>query len=183
MSTTDTKRTLEQATEDAHAFVKLLPGCIRMWEIAGSVRRRKPEVGDIEHVIIPVGTKLHDRLDELVGTDLFPGDGTVTKAVYPNGTHRWGDKYRGVMFRGFRHELFLADEQNWGCILAIRTGPAAMSERLVTALHRTRLRQSESYLRYQDGTIYPCPTERAFFDACKVDYLEPWEREHGEAKD
>jgi DNA polymerase/3'-5' exonuclease PolX len=177
MSTTDTKRPLAKALADAEAFRDLFSG-YRRWEIAGSVRRGKAEVSDVEHVLID--SDLHhvwDQLDAMVGSDLFPGNGAVTKAVYPNGTHRWGPRYRGVMFRGFRHELFLADPDSWGPILAIRTGPASFSEKMVTALHRTPFRQANGYLtEASTSAIVPCRTEREFLQHCGMRWMEPKER-------
>lgn len=153
MSATLAKRTLAAAEADAAAFRALFDDrCFARWEVAGSVRRRWNEVGDVEHVVIPtVGdvadssslfaavrqvNLLLERLDELVRTYM------VTKHVYGTNpttgepVHRWGQKYRGVDFRGFCHEIFSADADNWGPTLAIRTGPGTYSRMLVTALQR-----------------------------------------------
>lgn len=194
MSTTSTKRPLHEAIRDAQAFRELFDGCFCLWEVAGSVRRRKPEVGDVEHVIRPSFADVADpasmfgekvrtnllwrRLDHLVAA------GEATRHQYE--THlasgqtvyreRWGDAYRGVSFRGYLHELFTADADNWGCILTIRTGPGEFSQRMVTALHGTMLRQKDGYLRYADGKVYACPDERAFFAACRAEWKEPQDR-------
>ena len=54
MSTTLSRRPLRKATEDAEAFRALFPASTyERWEIAGSIRRGRPEVGDVEHVIVP----------------------------------------------------------------------------------------------------------------------------------
>lgn len=154
MSTTETKRSLRDAIADAEAFRAMFPpDSYSRWEIAGSVRRRVAMVGDVEHVIIPVVgefTKggglfaetekrnlfLH-HLDELVRTY------QMKKHVYPNGSNRWGEKYRGVDFCGHCHEIFLATPQNWGSTLAIRTGPGEFSKSLVIALQRNGYWQNE----------------------------------------
>lgn len=165
------------------------------WEFAGSLRRGKPEVGDIEHVVIPrtelvapkadaglFGGEAHgairlnnvnDRLDELLE------DGLIEKALYgETRTTRWGDKYRGFVFKGHRHEVFQCEGANWGPTLAIRTGPAEFSQRLVTQLKGCGLyRQHEGFVRYATGRsaseIRPCPTEEEFFELCGVAWLEP----------
>jgi DNA polymerase/3'-5' exonuclease PolX len=213
MSTTSNRRHIESAKIDAIDLCNMFAGCYERWEIAGSIRRGKPEVGDVEHVVIPrygqsagglfgepVRTNLlWQRLDDLMAADGVLLDGQtlenigaddaafidpdvwrITRAVYgepPKLTHRWGEKYRGLCFREFKHEIFLADERNYGCILAIRTGPADFSRQLVSRLHSTQLRQQDGYLKYKDGTIYHCPDEQAFFRACGVEWIEPAERQ------
>lgn len=183
MSTTIARRGLPEATRDAWDFQTYFAGLYDEWEVAGSVRRRRLEVGDVEHVVIP-RDGFWPRLEELTHDEdsMFGNAGTVfTKAVYPNGTHRWGPTYRGVMFRGFRHEIFAATIGNFGPTLAIRTGPAAFSQMLVTALHRTRLRQRDGHLVHAvSGQIVSCPTERQYFEFCNVPWREPWERDEKE---
>lgn len=176
---TGAKRALKDATLDAVAFRDLFHSHTARWTTAGSVRRGKAEVGDIEHVVIPIaGGSFLTVMDEMLPQEgIFAQTGIIEKAVYPNGTHRWGQRYRGVMFRGFRHEVFMADAMNWGCILTIRTGPAEFSRRMVTALHPRGMRQHEGYLRDAHGNIIACPDEQTFFALCGVNYLAPHERE------
>lgn len=104
-----------------------------------------------------------------------------------------------MSFRGFTHELFTADADSWGAILAIRTGPAELSKSLVTNLLRRGMRCKEGRVwrcvpcchcqaappgkcRACDGTglepegAVPTPTERSFFDLCGVRYLDPEDR-------
>lgn len=185
---TGERRQLDSARRDAEAFRDLFSGCFDQWTIAGSIRRKKPDVGDVEHVVIPKMRKLTSglfgepseqnallvRLDE----EVEALSGPIAKAVYPDMRHRWGEKYRGVVFNGFRHEVFIADEQNWGSILAIRTGPADYSRMLVTKLlDARRYRQQDGYVRYaSDGAIRAVPTEEEFFRLCGVEYVAPEER-------
>jgi hypothetical protein len=44
---------------------------------------------------------------------------------------------------------------------------------MVTRLHGTLIRQDQGYLRYADGRTYPCHDERAFFAACRAEWVEP----------
>lgn len=157
---TSIKRTYHRALHDAEAFRALFaPACYARWEIAGSLRRRKPEVGDVEHVIVPAfGTipgdglfaeprqvnLLWQRLDDMVKA------GTLTRHVYASAagaTERWGDRYRGVDYMGFNHEIFTACEENWGSVLAIRTGPAEFSKGLVVGLQRKGYMNKGGYVR------------------------------------
>jgi DNA polymerase/3'-5' exonuclease PolX len=192
MSTVYEKRPMIQAHMDAVALISLCHGCYEKWEVAGSIRRRKLMVSDVEHVVIPkfgergiagsmFGQTEHcnllwARIDDLLAS------GTIAKHVYPV-THAdgsastrtmWGEKYRGCEFRGFNHEIFTATEDSWGAILAIRTGPAEFSQRLVTALHPRGLQCDGGRVKYKrDGSTYAVPTEEKFFQACGVEWIEP----------
>lgn len=54
MSACTSKIPLAVAREEAGKFRALFDGCHRTWVLAGSIRRNKPEVSDIDHVVIPV---------------------------------------------------------------------------------------------------------------------------------
>ena len=88
--------------------------------IAGSLRRGKALVGDGEIVALPkYAPNLLARLDRMVAEQL------IVKAAYgEKRTTRWGEKYRGFVYQGLRIELFVAEPENWGYILWLRTGPA-----------------------------------------------------------
>jgi DNA polymerase/3'-5' exonuclease PolX len=187
---TATKRPLAEAKRDAEEFQALFADCFERWTIAGSIRRKKPECGDAEHVVIPrfgdtgaadlfgnpvTANLLLRRCDELIY------DGIISKHVYAvnyaDGTtgtrNMWGDVYRGCSFKGGLHEIYCADASNYGAILCIRTGPGDFSQMMVSRLHGTMLRQVDGYLKYADGHMYPCPTEEHFFKACNVRFIPP----------
>lgn len=189
MSTTLTKRSHREALADAEDFKALFPaGSYERWEFAGSLRRKKSEVADIEHVVIPrfVDAKGDGLFGEVVRTnalwnvlDALLADGTVTKHLYgETRTTRWGDKYRGADFRGFNHELFTADANNFGAIYLIRTGPADFSERFVSRLKdRGVYRQQDGYLQsVLSGGMIPVPDEATYFEMAGMSPVEPERR-------
>src|SRR6185437_7509005 len=112
----------------------LLPGCERL-VIAGSLRREKPEVKDIEIVA------------ELKAVGLFgdvPDTGALEGAIAQAircGVIEWDTELRrnGEKYKRFRAhgsgicvDFFIADHENFGNILAIRTGNSDFSRLLVT---------------------------------------------------
>lgn len=199
MSTSTEKRSRTEAIRDAEAFRALFdPSCYEQWHFAGSVRRERQYVGDVEHVIIPrhgdvsdgshlfatpkrVNLLLH-RLDELERTY------AVSKHQYggANGaatTTRWGERYRGCDFRGFNHEVFLADADNLGSVLAIRTGPGGYSRMLVMALSRNGYKNADGYVWHTaSGDRVPAPDEETYFKLCGVRFIPPAERFDPEAR-
>ena len=100
MSTGAVKLSAEEGAIAARRFADLFPrDAFRAWVVAGSVRRRLPEVGDIEHVIVPATApgpaaglfgdttevnQVWSRLDE------FLAAGTLEKAIYPDGSTSCG---------------------------------------------------------------------------------------------
>lgn len=178
MSTTIEKRTWAQAIIDAEAFRNLFPrDKWQQWTFGGSMRRRRPAVGDIEHIVMPAHTVATDglfgtesstnnvweRTDELVKL------GTFKPHIYIVGgkpQKRWGEKYRGIDFREFNHEIWMADKDNWGSVLAIRTGPWELSKALVNGLQRNGFLNRNGYVR--DKRWWQC--------ACKWQGVSPeWE--------
>lgn len=197
MSTTATKRALMDAQRDAIDFKCLFEGCYERWEFAGSVRRRKAQVGDVEHVVIPqfglvevgglfaekaIVNLLWHRLDQLVSK------GKLNKHIYDaweddisgqqHATHRWGEKYRGIDFRGFNHEIFTAEAQNFGSIFAIRTGPADYSKALVERMLRGGVyrQQGGRVVHVESRAVVPTPDEQTFFKLCCAEFIEPERR-------
>lgn len=190
MSTVASKRSLEVALAEAERFKALFPiESYERWEIAGSVRRKKLYVGDIEHVVIP-------RWGEIsIGGGLFPLKEKVNllwhhlesiccyanhldKHWYGPSGHRWGPRYRGVDFHGQLHEIFTADYSNWGAILTIRTGPAAFSQRIMSHFNANGMyRQHEGQLIcVADGKPVPVPDEASYLRLAGLPYIQPEDR-------
>ena len=208
MSTTDTKLSLAEAVFAAEQFKAMFPPeTYERWTVAGSVRRRRPEVSDVEHVVIP-------RFADLPGDDIFASpkptnlffrqldrlvaELKVTRHERADGKQCWGDRHRVVGFDCLgvvgQHDLYLADADNYGAIVAIRTGPGDLSKRLVTMLRRNGLRQIDGYVwscetcgcdRY-GASCQTCggtglapvqrvsvPDEAAYFKLCGMTFVPP----------
>ena len=200
MSTTTTRIPLADALKEAEAFRALFDGCFERWEFAGSLRRQKPTVGDIEHIIIakriPDISKLFDGGGgEICAVKLRVEDLRRSNTLYPhiytgsNGApgFRLGDKLMGVDFRDRHHELWLCTPCNWGCILAIRTGSADFSHGLVMRLRKSGFRQMDGYLcchnpdfAHEHYDRIPCLDEATYFAAAGLDVAD-WPPEKREA--
>jgi DNA polymerase/3'-5' exonuclease PolX len=159
---------LEEALPIAERVrAQLAPHCYRI-EIAGSVRRRKPDVGDIELVAIP-------RFYDL---GLFEsGIATVV--------NRW-PKIRGelgaacrytcrMLPEGIKLDLFFATPKNWGYIFAIRTGSADFSHWLACEWSRHGYTGRDGML-WKDGAPVDVPEERDLFRLAGVPWVEPEQR-------
>lgn len=189
------RKTYEQAAAEALAFKARFPTTLyERWEIAGSLRRKKPDIGDIEHVIIPrhaLITSNAGLFGEMVDANLLFEWIAQQQKLAPDSwqkhnynyegrnsgrpEYRWGQKYRGLDQDGTNHELFIADKENWGLILWLRTGPDDFNRRIIEYVNKqTRLQVKEAYLRYREGgQIIPCYEEKDFFAHLAMEYPEP----------
>lgn len=124
----------------------LRPFCTRI-QIAGSLRRHTPSVGDIEILFIP-------RIDTAPSGDLFNPTTTFNaaeaqisqllitryfaKRLNSEGRETFGDKNKLLVHldSGIPVDLFTATPENWVNYLVCRTGPAKLN-----ALISTRARE------------------------------------------
>lgn len=186
------------ALKTAEALVEhLRQACVRI-EIAGSIRRLKPEVKDIEILAVPDLTPLpHPRLefgkpipkthktllDKLIVEMYEAGDITIEK---------FGDRYKKIYLKcaGIWVDLFLVlPPARWGVQMVIRTGPADFSHWCVTR-KRNGGALPNGY-RVQDGAVWVgerqvkdlneedlvgFAAEKDFLDFIGVGWIEPKDR-------
>jgi DNA polymerase/3'-5' exonuclease PolX len=137
--------------------------------VVGSIRRRKPTVGDIE---IAVHVDAEVSLDVAEG-GMFPGEYATVKGGGKPDWRYWQLRH----LDGYMLDLFRFDDQNRGSIMLIRTGPAAFSKHWVTALREIGLRHEGGYVKHvREGRVIPCRTEQDAFALAGMEYVEPWER-------
>lgn len=167
------KRPLAEAEAVANAIVQVLEPVTQRIAIAGSIRRKKPEVGDIEIIAIPKGEDLYFKLLALVGESrLLPLKGFKPGAKYM----QFGTR------SGFKLDLFLANPETWGVIYTVRTGSAAFSYSLFK--HANSLgytsQNARIYHRYRGFTI-DTPEEKDVFQVLGLEWVRPEDRHDGNA--
>ncbi len=160
----------DEAYSIALAVLELLrPHCIRC-EIAGSIRREKPEVKDIEIVAIPKPYQtglFEDGIAEVVNRwQKVKGELAYGKTKY---TQR-------ILPEGIKLDLFFAEEGNWGLIFAIRTGSADYSHKVLANGWVKRGYKSEGGYLTQGGKTYNVLEEKDLFDRIGLAYIEPKHR-------
>lgn len=179
-----------QAAADVAAL--LAPACERI-EIAGSIRRERPEVKDLELVAIakrggkPVWGEpatAAGLLDAMVARLIQSRELPLDPSLKRN-----GPRYKRFLYvRGATRlpvDLFIVTPENWGNQLVIRTGNADFSHRLVTPMAQggfmpDGMWQKDGYLwrakDTEEGEIVPCPEEASFFAALGLSVVPPAER-------
>ena len=182
---------LAEADELAAEVVTMLRAfCMRI-EVAGSIRRRKEDVGDIEIVAVPAVDDVPVGLfaDRLLAVDHlharccdFLAAGTFAHRPDKNGRPAFGAKFKRLLYRGFPLDLFSTTDEQWGVIYAIRTGPAEFSHRLVTPTSQGGL--LPNWMKVHEGRIarrdttepYPTPEEEDVFRLVGLGFIPPEKR-------
>jgi DNA polymerase (family 10) len=154
----------EKALKIAQATLEQLrPHCVRA-EIAGSIRRKKSEVGDIEIVAIPK-----------------PYENGLFESGIATVVNRWA-KVRGdlpckytqrILPEGIALDLFIVEEGNWGNLFAMRTGSAEYSYKVLASRWvQLGFKSIEGYL-WREDERYDLPEESDLFRLLGIPYVVP----------
>ncbi len=159
---------LDKARDIVETFAAMIRASCDRLEIAGSIRRELPTVKDGEVVVI-ASPKLWPLLDGMVQ------GGAITKAEYgESGTHRWGEKYRGIVFRGMNIEIFTTDADNWGYQYWLRTGPGEGNTFIMKWLKgRGQPIQAREGCWWWQGKQLRVPDEQTLFTLLGMHYIPP----------
>ena len=156
--------------------------------VAGSLRRRKPDVGDVEIVYIPHTEKrpvdLFRDADADLASDMLDSmlrDGILTKRPNALGCNIWGCKNKLAIHKatGIPIDFFAANETSWYNYLVCRTGPTALNTRIASSAQAQGYQwnpYSCGFTCLKTGTIHIVESEKDVFEFVGLQYLEPWER-------
>jgi DNA polymerase/3'-5' exonuclease PolX len=167
---------LAQATVIAEEVCAVLRSFCQRIEVAGSIRRRRETIGDVELVAIP----------KVVPTGLL-GDELTVDPGFIDAVNKW-PKVKGKPAGkytqrwppgGITLDLFMANTDNWGLIYAVRTGSADFSHQVLAVQWVKRGYKSVDgrLTRVRDGQVIPIREEADLFALLRIPYVEPWARE------
>lgn len=183
---------LDEALGAARALAYLIKdACVRV-EIAGSIRRKKPTIGDIDLVVEPFVADVFDMFGEASGETANLTDerlqelvaaGKVGKRLDRNGRPTWGEQLKRATYHGLNVDIqSVLDVDTWGMWMLIRTGPADFNCRMVTprwqgGLLPPGMEVRDGFQLWRMGARVPTPTEQDVFAAYGLDYVEPEARQ------
>ena len=158
---------LAQAEKLAAELVSELgPVCHRI-DIAGSIRRRVPEVKDIDLVIIPGD-----------GQGLF---GNLDTRLRQMGCQFGGPKIRRLVYKGALVDIYIATPETWYTLLLIRTGSKEHNIWLTTLAKGMGLTlHADGRGLLPRGVMGPRlagESEESFFAVLRLPYRTPQQRE------
>ncbi|MBA7654345.1 hypothetical protein ES703_62222 [subsurface metagenome] len=149
---------LERAQKIADGVLwRLAPYCKKI-EVAGSIRRRKDQVNDIDLVLIP--SDLWNLQHQIMGM------GQVRMS---------GSKIMRVMVNSTQVDIYVANEKTWATLLLIRTGSASNNIRLATLARKKgwHLAASGDGLFDQNGQRIAGDTEESIYEVLGLQYVAP----------
>jgi DNA polymerase/3'-5' exonuclease PolX len=169
-----------QKAEEIRDF--LLPVCERI-EIAGSLRRGKPDVGDIELVCISRTIVFEDMFRVKQPPESLLLNSWLLDAAKMGKLIKGGDHYRQYQLDLCNLDLFITTPEQWGVIFMMRTGSADFSRRMVTPRSHGGFMPSNMHVK--DGRIwasninYPfeTPEENNLFALYRMQFIKPENRE------
>jgi len=156
---------LEQAKQIANNIKEILtPYCDRI-EIAGSIRRRKPIVHDIDIVLI------EKPESALIIPSILATIGTLTLN---------GSKIKRVLYHeeDIFIDIYFATPASWSTLLLIRTGSKENNIRLATTAKRKgwQLKANGDGLFNNHGDRIAGDTEETIYQVLGLPYQEPHDR-------
>jgi DNA polymerase/3'-5' exonuclease PolX len=178
---------LDEAIVIAEKMIDWLqPVCDRI-EVAGSVRRKKEDVKDIELVAKPKLVKVQDMFGDLLNIissldqTCWDSKGKLLKN---------GSRYKQIcLFEGINLDLFIVmPPSQWGVQFLLRTGPADFSHWMVTQRVKGGALPNDCYVRggrvirgvrgsTLGAVMIEMEEEEEMFEFCGLGYMEPWDRE------
>jgi DNA polymerase/3'-5' exonuclease PolX len=159
-------RTLAEGVEKRLApYCKLAADGKPYIEVAGSIRRRRPWVHDVDVVLIPGDS-----------WNLYQEILALCRPFKPKPD---GPKIKSFVVSGVPVDIYIADEKSWATLLLIRTGSARNNKRLCYLAQDRgwQLRADGSGLFNEKEERIAGDTELSIFRALGLGYQEPWERE------
>lgn len=183
---------IEAAATLAHELADLLrPACL-MVEVAGSIRRCKPTVGDIELLYVPrfeeepidlVTRGMVNQADKVI--DRLLASGVLVKRRNVNGSTTWGEQNKLAVHRdsGMPVDLFSTTTASWFNYLVCRTGPADSNARIAKAAQARGWKWNPygpGFTRVVDGDTlarsHAVTSEADVFTFVGLPYLPPEDR-------
>lgn len=182
---------LEEAQFVAEKLIEewLSEYCERI-EIAGSIRRKRPYVKDIELVLIPKRVPVQPGLFDLGGDgpmqDLLHDRvqhmrrlGIVQPRLDSRDREAWGPKHKRLIYEDMAVDLFsVIPPAQWGVQFLIRTGPWEFSKRFVTPRWQGGMlpmgyRVQDARIVDGRGNTVPTPEEEDVFAFLGLPFTPP----------
>ena len=189
----------------ANAFINHIKDVCIQIKIAGSLRRGRDDVHDIEIVASPLppvkkqnsldgdsililpdakqNNPLHDKMQALLSQNIIDAD----RLRRDNKRNPFGKKYYRINYfmppdkhgttKSYPVDLFVVlPPAQWGIIYLLRTGSADFSHWFVQQGRAFGIQVIDGHLE-REGLALDTPTEQAAFKFMRVRYIEPDQRE------
>jgi DNA polymerase/3'-5' exonuclease PolX len=179
----------DQALAVAERIVdELRPACSRI-QIAGSLRRGRPDVGDVEIVYVsltaerPVAGNMFATIDVSLADEriaALEASGVFTRRLNKLGRQTYGPLNKAMVHRasGIPVDLFATREECWWNYLVCRTGGAINNEMICAAAIARGWHWAPyaSGFKTDDGRLQAVSSEEEVYAFVGLPYRDPEER-------
>ncbi len=177
-----TRWPLAQAEEVAQELLAMLTAFCEVIQVAGSVRRRKPDVGDVELLCVPLRSL--DLFSEPSGDLLAPQlldlirSRVLDYRLDNRGRRSFGPLNKNLIHvpSGIAVDVFTGSLENWGRDLLIRTGSAAFNVRVMSRFQQLGLSghaYGPSAVTGASVGRRTAPQEEDMFRLLQWDFIQP----------
>lgn len=170
---------LEDADVYAARVVRCIENLCSRIQVAGSVRRRRPTVQDIDIVAVPRDLSIPGTGLRPTGDSTWNGIATRLKVRLNMREIRKGKELITMAFNDvdLQVDVYRAQPETWGVLLLIRTG--SIDHNIMMCSHARRMGMMLSAARgvIKDGQVIASLTEEEIFKALEMDFVAPQQRE------
>jgi DNA polymerase (family 10) len=138
--------------------------------VAGSIRRKRPEVHDIDIVLIPQAWMWNTTIQKLKTNwlaEVVEAGQELARLMVPT----------GATSEPVQVDIYRARPETWGVLLLIRTGSIEHNIKLCSRARSMNMMLSAAKGVIKDGKVIARGTEEEIFQALQMDYVIPEQRE------
>ena len=164
---------LEEAGALADRIVHCIEDLCDRIQVAGSTRRRRPEVNDIDMVLIPqhmMWTSIVQRIKDQFKAKVVLGGQQLVRMHVPQSLPPVPELIVQV-------DLYRATYETWGTLLLIRTGSIDHNIMMCSRAQKMGMMLSASDGVIKDAKVIASRTEEEIFKALEMDFIPPEKRE------
>ena len=171
---------LAKARLSSQALLEWLAPVTERQVIAGSIRRGRPDIGDIDLVAIPRMDVTKDLLGNVASsTNLLTQEIRRRVGVEPQWTVlKTGPEVWIFQAKAWQVDLWMATPERWGTLLLWRTGSREFNIQLAERAIALGGKWNPHRDLYMHGRVIGA-TEEAIFDALRLRPIPPEQREAG----
>jgi DNA polymerase (family 10) len=163
---------LEEAEELANQIVHSIKHLCDSEHImvVGSIRRRRPEVKDIDIILIPQAWMWNTIIQTLKTSwlaEVVEAGQELARLKVP----------AGATSEPVQVDVYRARPETWGVLLLIRTGSIEHNIKLCSRARAMNMMLSAKEGVIKEGKVVASRTEEEIFKALEMDFVEPEKRE------
>lgn len=158
---------------------ELLLACDRIL-LAGSARRQRPFVHDLDFVVIPQGKLIKDKNGKAVplsGQNRWFDIPRIVKEFLNGSIINQGPNIFTAEVEGIQIDINRATEETWAILSTVKTGPVDFNIQLCNRAQKLGMKLSPYVGILKGGALLPLASEEDVFKTLDLPFIEPHRRD------